>query len=148
TPAIGRERIVFVYADDLWTARPDGSDVRRLTAQPGTEESPYLSPDGALVAFTGNYDGNVDAYVIPVGGGEPTRLTWHRGEVLVRGFAPEGGVLFSPQRAVFRGRFPQFFPVSPRGGFPTPLRLPSGDRAAYSPDGQFLAYTPLAEAFR
>jgi tricorn protease len=148
TPAIGRERIVFVYADDLWTARTDGSDVRRLTAQPGTEESPYLSPDGALVAFTGNYDGNVDAYVIPAGGGEPTRLTWHPGEDLVRGFAPDGAVLFSSQRAVFSGRFTQFFTVGPKGGFPTPLRLPSGDRAAYSPDGQFLAYTPLAEAFR
>src|SRR5438067_12425875 len=63
-PDIAAERIVFVYADDLWTARPDGADVRRLTGHPGTESNPHFSPDGRLIAFTGAYDGNVDAFVI------------------------------------------------------------------------------------
>ena len=93
-PAIGAGRIVFVYADDLWTARVDGSEVRRLTAHPGPESSPYLSPDGKLVAFNASYDGNPDVYVVPIGGGEPTRLTWHPGPDAVVGFKPDGQVLF------------------------------------------------------
>src|SRR5580698_7604904 len=65
-PAITSGRIVFVYADDLWTARPDGTEVRRLTAHPGPESSPYISPDGTLVAFNATYDGNADVYVVPI----------------------------------------------------------------------------------
>jgi tricorn protease len=147
-PAVSAERLVFVYADDLWTARPDGTDVRRLTAHPGPKSNPYISPDGKLVAFTGTYDGNVDAYVVPIDGGEPTRLTYHPGEDVVRGFTPDGKVLFSSQRSVFTGRFSQFFTVGVKGGFPTPLKVPSGDRGAISPDGKYLAYNPLSEAFR
>ena len=147
-PAVGKDRLVFVYADDLWTSRLDGSEVRRLTAHPGPESSPFLSPDGELVAFTGTYDGNADVYVIPIGGGEPTRLTWHPGDDVVQGFTPEGAVLFSSQRQVFTNRFAQFFTIGTKGGFPTRLPIPSGERAAYSPDGKFLAYTPLSEAFR
>ena len=147
-PDVAAGRIVFVYADDLWTARPDGSDVRRLTAHPGTESSPHFSPDGRLIAFTAAYDGNVDAFVIPASGGEPTRLTAHPGDDIVRGFAPDGSVLFSSQREVFTGRFSQFFTVGTEGGFPKKLPVPSGDRAEFSPDGKFLAYTPIGERFR
>jgi len=147
-PAISADRIVFAYADDLWTAKHDGSDVRRLTSHPGAESGPYISPDGKLVAFTGAYDGNVDAFVVPIEGGEPTRLTWHPGQDVVRGFTPEGAVLFASQRSVFTQRWAQFFTVGTKGGFPTELKVPSGERAVYSPDGRFLAYTPLPEAFR
>ena len=147
-PAIGGGRIVFVYADDLWTAKEDGSDVRRLTSHPGAESSPYLSPDGKSVAFTAGYDGNPDVYVVPVSGGEPTRLTWHPGIDAVSGFRPDGAVLFRSPRAVFTRRFDQFFTVGIKGGAPEALKIPSGFRASYSPDGKFLAYMPLSERFR
>ena len=147
-PAVGKDRLVFVYADDLWTSRLDGTDVHRLTAHLGPESNPHLSPDGELVAFTGTYDGNADVYVIPITGGEPTRLTWHPGDDIVRGFTPEGSVLFSSQRQVFTNRFSQFFTVGVKGGFPTRIPVPSGDRVAFSSDGKVLAYTPLGEAFR
>ena len=147
-PAIGGGRIVFVYADDLWTARPDGSEAKRLTAHPGAESSPYLSPDGKLVAFNAAYDGNPEVYVVPVEGGEPTRLTWHPGPDAVVGFTPEGEVLFRSPRSVFSNRYTQFFKVSPKGGAPTMLPIPNGFRAACSPDGKAVAYTPLNEPFR
>ncbi|WP_422931860.1 S41 family peptidase [Singulisphaera sp. PoT] len=147
-PAIGKERLVFVYADDLWTAKHDGSDVRRLTSHPGSESGPYISPDGKLVAFTAVYDGNVDAFVVPIEGGEPKRLTWHPGADAVRGFAPDGSVLFASQRSVFTQRWAQFFTIGTSGGAASRLPVPSGDRVVYSPDGKFLAYTPLPEAFR
>ncbi len=147
-PTISERAIVFAYADDLWASKPDGSEVRRLTGHPGTETDPYLSPDGKLVAFTGNYDGNVDVYVIPVEGGEPTRLTWHPGGDVVRGFTPDGSILFTSQRSVFTNRFSKFFTIAPQGGAPAELKIPSGERGAVSPDGKYLAYTPLSEAFR
>jgi len=147
-PAIGGGRIVFVYADDLWTARADGSDIRRLTAHPGPESSPYISPDGKLVAFTAAYDGNPDVYVLPIGGGEPTRLTWHPEVDSACGFRPDGAILFRSGMASLTLRFEQFYTVGPKGGAPESLRIPSGHRAAFSPDGRSLAYTPLSEEFR
>ena len=147
-PAVGGGRIVFAYADDLWTARLDGQDVRRLTSHPGPESGPYISPDGRLVAFTATYDGNPDAYVVPIEGGEPIRLTWHPGPDSVVGFMPEGQVLFRSPRSVFSNRYSQFFQVGPKGGAPTALPIPNGFRAACSPDGRYIAYTPLNEPFR
>lgn len=147
-PAISAERIAFVYAEDLWTAKPDGSGPRRLTAHPGPESGPYFSPDGRTVGFTGTYDGNVDVYSVPAEGGEPTRLTWHPKDDRTCGFTPDGTILFRSQRSVFTNRFEQFFTVGLKGGFPKALPIPSGSRGAVSPDGKFVAYNPLAEAFR
>jgi tricorn protease len=148
TPAIAEGKIAFAYADDIWVADTDGTNPRRLTSHPGEERNPYFAPDGKHIAFTASYDGNVDVYVIPSAGGEPTRPTWHPGEDIVRGFTPDGQVLFSSQREVFSRRHSQFFTVGVGGGVPRRLPIPSGDMGAISPDGKFLAYTPLGERFR
>ena len=147
TPAITEGKIAFVYADDIWVADSDGSNPRRVTSHPGEEQNPYFSPDGKHIAFTASYDGNVDVYVIPTEGGEPTRLTWHPGDDIVRGFTPDGKVLFSSQRAVFSRRHAQFFTVGIAGGVPQRLPVPTADKGAISPDGKYLAYTPLGETF-
>ena len=76
-PDIQGDKIVFVYAGDLWTVPRTGGTATRLTSYEGSELFPRFSPDGKTVAFTGQYDGNTDVYTIPVEGGEPTRLTWH-----------------------------------------------------------------------
>src|ERR1700743_2199564 len=70
-PAVSADHIAFIYAEDLWVANPDGSQPRRLTVSEGIESSPYFSPDGKWIAFTAQYDGNSDVYVIPVEGGIP-----------------------------------------------------------------------------
>jgi tricorn protease len=148
SPAITEGKIAFVYADDIWVAAADGSSPRRVTSHPGAEQHPYFSPDGRHIAFTGSYDGNVDVYVIPTDGGEPTRLTWHPGEDIVRGFTPAGKVIFSSQRSVFSRRHAQFFVIDTKGGVPERLPVPTGEKGAISPDGKYLAYTPLSEVFR
>src|ERR1041384_6340517 len=95
-PAISKDHIAFIYAGDLWAADIDGKNVRRLTADEGTQGVPAFSPDGTLIAFTAQYDGNFDVYVVPVTGGVPTRLTWHPGTDVVQGFTPDGSaVLFT-----------------------------------------------------
>src|SRR5688572_22989364 len=76
-PAISANHIAFIYAEDLWVANRDGSQPRRLTIDEGLEGSPAFSPDGKTIAFSAEYDGNVDVFTIPVEGGVPTRLTWH-----------------------------------------------------------------------
>lgn len=148
TPAITEGKIAFVYAGDVWVADFDGANPRRVTSHPGEERSPFFSPDGKRIAFTASYDGNVDVYVIPAEGGEPVRLTWHPGDDIVCGFTPDGQVLFSSQRAVFSRRLAQFFTIGTHGGAAKVLPVPSADKGAITPDGKFLAYTPLGESWR
>jgi tricorn protease len=147
-PAISKTHIAFIYAGDLWVADLDGKNVKRLTADEGAEVNPAFSPDGSLIAFTAQYDGNPDVYVMPVSGGVPTRLTWHPGADLVQGFTPDGSaVMFVSARAVFTGRYTQLFTVPVKGGIEEPLKLPNAYEATYSPDGSRLAYNPLSPAF-
>src|SRR5947199_3679334 len=146
-PAVSANNVAFVYADDLWVADLDGRNPRRLTSDIGVESNPVFSPDGQTIAFSAQYDGNTDVFTIPVGGGQPTRLTFHPAADTVRGFTPDGkAVLFSSPREVHTGRHSQLFTVPLTGGMPTQLPIPWGFEAAYSPDGEFIAYTPVRDA--
>jgi tricorn protease len=148
-PAISADHIAFIYAEDLWVANPDGSQPRRLTVDEGIESNPVFSPDGKWIAFNGQYDGNVDVYIIPVEGGIPKRLTWHPSSDLVRGFTPDGkSVLFISQRNLFTNRYTQLFTVPVTGGPATQLEIPNAYYATYSPDGNSLAYVPTPDQFR
>ena len=148
-PAISSNHIAFIYAEDLWVANLDGSQPRRLTVDEGVESNPMISPDGSLIAFSAQYDGNTDVFLVPVEGGVPSRLTWHPASDFVRGFTPDGkGVLFASQRAVFTNRYAQLFTVPVAGGFPTQLEIPNAWRAAYSPDGKSMAYTPISGRYK
>ncbi|MBN2288511.1 MAG: PD40 domain-containing protein, partial [Candidatus Glassbacteria bacterium] len=147
-PAISTDHIAFVYAGDIWTADIDGKNVRRLTSDEGTEFNPVFAPDGKHIAFSAEYDGNTDVYLVSAAGGVPKRLTWHPGSDIVRGFTPDGAaVLFTSSRSVFTGRHTQLFTVPVAGGFPESLKIPYAFQAVYSPDGTRMAYTPLAERF-
>ena len=132
-PSISSTRIVFTYADDLWTSALDGSDVKRLTSHPGVESAPFFSPDGKTVAFTGQYDGNVNVYIVPTEGGVPTRLTYHPGPDLVRGWTPEGKVLFASPRTTFSNRYMQFFTVGTKGARRRGCGCPMASRGAFLP---------------
>src|SRR2546423_6581168 len=74
-PTLSRTEIVFSYAGDLWSVPREGGEAKRLTTGPGAETDPVFSPDGSQIAFTGEYDGNVDVFVIQASGGIPKRLT-------------------------------------------------------------------------
>ncbi|HXB10305.1 MAG TPA: PDZ domain-containing protein, partial [Puia sp.] len=146
-PAVSADHIAFIYAQDLWVANADGSQPRRLTISEGVESRPVFSPDGKLIAFSAQYDGNVDVFVIPVEGGVPRRLTWHPSPDIVRGFTRDGkSVLFASQRAVFTNRYMKLYTVPVAGGPETELAIPNAFYATYSPDGSRMAYTPLGDA--
>jgi tricorn protease len=147
-PAISGSHIAFIYAADLWMCDVDGKNVRRLTGDLGRESNPAFSPDGSLIAFSAQYDGNTDVYAMPSSGGVPRRLTWHPGPDLVQGFTPDGtSVLFTSPRAVYTNRYTQLFTVAVDGGIEQPLPVPHAARAAYSPAGDRIAYNPLAPAY-
>ena len=136
-PAVSAEHVAFAYAGDLWVARLDGSDVRRLTSHPGQEFRPRFSPDGKTLSFTGQYDGNYDVFVVPVEGGEPRRLTYHPGVDSSQGFTPDGkAVVFNSPRSTYTNRFRQVYTMPVEGGFPTRLALPSAFEVGLSPDGK------------
>jgi len=142
-PTVSKTQIVFNYAGDLWIVARDGGDARRLTAGTGNETDPLFSPDGTMVAFTGDYDGNKDVYVVTAAGGEPKRLTYHPGTDEVVAWTPNGkNIVFRSTRASYYHFADKLFTVPAAGGFPSELPLPIGEEAAYSPDGTHLAYVP------
>jgi tricorn protease len=146
-PTLSKTQIAFVYAGDLWTVSRDGGDARRLTTGPGIETNPIFSPDGSTIAFTGEYDGNVDVYTVPAAGGVPKRLTWHPSADVVLGWSPDGKkILFSSNRESYVN-VPELYTMDLNGSFPEKLPLPWGWEAAYSPDASRLAYVPMRRAF-
>jgi len=142
-PALNRTEIVLSYAGDLWTVSRQGGVATRLTSGMGIETLPYFSPDGATLAFTGEYDGNIDVYTMPVSGGVPKRITYHPSPDYAAGWTPDGQrILFRSNRQSF-SRFTRLFSVSKEGGLPQALPLPMAFSGAYAPDGGRIAYAPL-----
>ena len=142
-PSVSQTQIVFNYAGTLWIVAREGGEARQLISGVGTGTLPHFSPDGSLVAFSGNEDGNRDVYVVPATGGVPKRLSHDPADQAVRGFAPDGThVLFGSNGASFEDSQDLLYTVPVQGGFPTRLTLPSGEEASFSPDGSHLAYVP------
>ncbi|MCB2198124.1 PDZ domain-containing protein [bacterium] len=146
TPSVNDDHVVFVYAGDIWIADADGTNPRRLTIDEGAESNPYLSPDGQWVAFTGEYDGNTDIYVVSTKGGSPSRVTYHPEPDVIRGWTPEGDILFRSYRTNETRRYGRLYTVSPKGGFPEAVILPKAERGSFSPDMSKIAYMPVADA--
>lgn len=137
--------LAFAYAGDIWRVPRVGGDAARLTAHAGIERDPRFSPDGVLLAFTGEYDGNTDVFVVPAEGGVPRRLTHHPGEDSVVGWTSDGKkVLFRSGRAASRG-YDQLFTLALDGGLPEMVPLPHANEGSFSPDGRRIAYQPISQ---
>ncbi len=142
-PTLSRTDICFVYGDDLWKVSRSGGEAIRLTAGPGIKAGPHYSPDGKMIAFTGEYDGTLNVYVVPAEGGTPRRLTFHAGPDIAAGWTPDGkSVLFTSPRAAYARGVVRFYTVPLSGGFPTELPLPIAYEGSYSPDGTHIVYRP------
>ena len=158
-PATNGTEIVFSYAGDLYSVPVTGGDAKKLTSHEGYEIFPRFSPDKSSIAFTGQYDGNTEIYLMPAKGGEPKRLTFtstnSRDDLGDRMGPNNIAMAWSPdgKQIVYRNRIGDGFSgklwsVSPNGGMPEQLPLPEGGFCSYSPDGKKLAYNRVMREFR
>ena len=139
-PDMHGDLVVFVHGEDIWSAPISGGIATRLTMNDGEERFPKFSPDGNLIAFTGEYDGNADVYVMNRYGGEIRRVTFHPGHDHVIGWHPgEQKILFSSARRSFRG-FTRLYLIAPDGRGLEELDLHEAGAGSFSPDGQRIAY--------
>lgn len=145
------DKIVFTYEDDLWLVPSAGGQARRLTNDPGIEIYAKFSPDGSMIAFTAQYDGNLDVYVMPAEGGQPQRLTFHPAADRVLDWWPDGSsVLFRSARTRGMGGFggDELYRVSLAGGLPEKLPVDRAGLTAVSPDGTRIAYNRITRETR
>jgi tricorn protease len=142
SPTVSATQIAFAYANNIWSVDRSGGIARRLTSFQGLTTNPHFSPDGKWIAFSGQYAGNTDVYVIPAEGGEPRRLTWHPGSDEVQGWTPDGtSVVFASGRATWApSGAPRFWTVPLEGGVEEPMALPRAYQGKISPDGSRIAY--------
>jgi tricorn protease len=158
-PDVWHDRIVFSYAGDLWTVGNQGGTAVRLTSHPGLELFGKFSPDGQHIAFTGQYGGDEQVYVMPSGGGAPKQLTFYPAagpladrwgfDNQVYGWTPDGAaVLFRSTRDGYMLTDSKLYTVPLAGGAATPLPMPVSGAGHFSPDGKRIAYSPLWRDFR
>jgi tricorn protease len=158
-PDVWHDRIVFSYAGDLWTVGSRGGTATRLTAHPGLELFGKFSPDGRQIAFTGQYGGDEQVYVMPADGGAPRQLTFYPApgpladrwgyDNQVYGWTPDGsGILFRSSRDGYMLTDAKLYTVPVGGGAATALPMPVSGAGHYSPDGTKIVYSPLWRDFR
>ncbi len=147
-PDIHGDTVVFVYGNDIWKAPVAGGTAVRLTINDGDERFPRFSPDGSLIAFTGEYDGNTDVYVMDTDGGNITRVTWHPGGDYVAGWHPtRNKILFNSVRGT-TGRVGRLYLISPDGTGVEELIMHWAAGGSYSPDGTQIAFNKVSRESR
>ncbi len=158
-PDIHGDRIVFVHAGDIYTVAASGGTARQLTSHEGLELFPKFSPDGKWIAFSAEYSGSRQVYVMPSEGGTPKQLTWYNDAGVmppragydhqVLGWTPDGAsILFRANRLPWDERMSRFYTIPFTGGLETPLIIPQGGTGEFSPDGRRMVYTPISREWR
>ncbi|MBF6629360.1 MAG: PD40 domain-containing protein [Proteiniphilum sp.] len=158
-PDINGDLITFVYAGDIWTVGAAGGTAKRVTSHAGIELFPKISPDGKWIAFSAEYSGSRQVWVMPSEGGTARQLTFYNavGEMPPRGgfdnvvldWTPDSRrILFRANRTSFGDRNGRYFTISIDGGFEEPLPIVNGGFASFSPDGSQLCFTPVDREFR
>jgi tricorn protease len=158
-PDVSKDKIAFTYGGDIWLVSRDGGTAQRITTAPGQELFAKFSPDGKLIAFTGQYDGNFNVYVMSAEGGEPKQLTFNQGggalsermgihnEVIT--WTPDSKrIVFLTRRDTYNDWFGRLYWVSIDGGLPEALPLDKGGLTSFSADGNSIAYNRIFRNFR
>ena len=158
-PDISGDRVAFTYAGDIWTAPASGGTAVRVTAHPGMEVFAKFSPDGKWIAFTGQYDGDEQVYVVSAGGGVPRQLTFYpaKGPFTPRwgwdhqvyGWTKDGKqIIFKSQQDSWALPIARLYSVPVDGGPVEPLPMPEAGSGDYSPDSTRMVYSPQSRDFR
>jgi tricorn protease len=136
SPSIAGDRVVFLCEDDVWTVPRTGGVARRLTSNLGPVGRTIVSPDGELIAFTGTEEAHAEVYVMPADGGPARRVTYLGANTAVRGWTPNGRVLFvTDATRANRGDY-LISTVDPEGGVPETVPVGPGTELSYAADGK------------
>jgi len=147
-PDIHHNKVVFVYGNDIWSVSSSGGIAQRLTIHDGDEIYPKFSPDGKWIAFTGEYDGNTDVYIMNEYGGEIKRLTYHPGNDNVVGWHPiKNKIIFSSLRHSYQ-YFNKLFMIAPDGSGLEELVIHEAAGGSFSPDGNKMAFNKIGREHR
>jgi tricorn protease len=158
-PDINKDLVVFVYAGDIWIVSANGGEAKRLTSHEGLEIFPKISPDGKWIAFSGEYSGSRQVYVVSVKGGTPKQLTFYNDVGMM---PPRGGfdyitldwtndsqkILVRANRTPYGRRMGKYFLIDINGGLERPLQIPEAGTGTFSPDQKSIVYTPISREFR
>ncbi|HYU47855.1 MAG TPA: DPP IV N-terminal domain-containing protein, partial [Terriglobales bacterium] len=159
-PDISKDKIAFMYGGDLWLVSSAGGTASRITSHPGRELFPKFSPDGRWLAFTGQYDGNFNVYVMPAVGGQPRQLTFYQGSAgqlsdrmgilnEVIAWTPDSQrIVFLSRRDASNGWIKRPFTIGLDGGLPQPMAMDEGGLLSFSADGTKVAYNRIFRNFR
>jgi len=159
-PTIHGDNVAFSYAGNLYTVAANGGVARRLTSHDGYEMFARYSPDGKWLAFTGQYDGNTEVYLMPADGGVPKRLTFtatlNRDEIsdrmgpnnIVMGWKNDSEIIFRSRMRDPNDFIGQLYTVNVKGGLPQQIPVPRGGFASFAPDGKKMAYNRIFREFR
>jgi tricorn protease len=148
-PDVSTDKIVFVYSGDIWTVSKDGGVASRLSTAKGMEYFPKFSPDGKSIAFTGNYDGNMDVYIMPSVGGVPKRLTHNPMVDFVVGWYPDGkNILYRSGMYSPSNRFNRLFKESIEEGLPEQLPMKIAEIGSFNADASKIVFETASLEFR
>ncbi len=160
-PAVHGNQVVFSYAGDLYTVQRSGGTARKLTSHPGYEVFPRFSHDGKQIAFTAQYDGSTEVFVMPAEGGVPKRITYtaniNRNDIADR-MGPNNIVMGWTQddkQIIYRGRSSSFNPFKGKlykaplsGDLSEELPFAVASWCSFSEDGSKLAMNRVFREFR
>lgn len=158
-PNTSNSHITFTYAGDVYTVHISGGLARKITSDIGIEQTPRFSPDGTQIAFTGEYEGNREIYLIDKNGGEPTRVSYSMGigvgsermgpSKIIMHWTPDGKeIVYRSRQSTFAAWSGNLFKQSVAGGLAEELPIPSGGFGYLSPDGNKLAYNRVFREYR
>ncbi len=148
-PDVSKTHIAFAYGGDIWTVPKEGGVASKLSSPAGSEIAPKFSPDGSHIAFSGNYDGNYDIYVLPSQGGLPKRVTHHGMPDRIQDWYPDGSkLLYTSSKHSEKQRFSQFYSIDKGGSLPEKLPMAYGEFGSLNGDATKIAFTDKSRVFR
>lgn len=156
---IHKDKVTFVYAGDIYIADHKTGESQRLTDHIGFETFPKFSPDGEKIAFSAQYNGSRQVYVMNADGSDLKQLTYYNdvGPMPPRGgfdyrildWTPDGEhIVFRANRLPWGERMGRPYKVAVNGGMETPLAIPETGGGMLSADGKQFIYTPIDREFR
>ncbi len=147
-PSIRADSVVFTAEGDLWKVAATGGQAQRLTTHPSAETNSAISHDGKWIAFSASYEGGQEAYVMPIAGGVPKRISFENDAVNVLGWTAQGEVLISAQHSTGPSAHRIIAAIHPQSMLRKVFPVADANEAVLDDSGNTLYFTRLGPHMR